>query len=186
MYKFAWKLKKDFLRVLPDKLRMAIQEETCDTVKKIWLDFHKIYQTISKDNPTEHDIEHSHQQAKDWINLFLLLNGKRKGYNRTRLTPYMHILVYHVPVFLKQYSTLKVFTGQGVEKKNDVARSVVMRKSNKWDSARDVLMSDSRQMELGYHERMKRPYRKAQGQYWETEIFESRRQKRNKDDNTNR
>ena len=108
---------KRFLRVLPDKLRMPIQEETCDTVKKIWSDFHKIYQTISKENPTEHDIEHSHQQAKDCINLFLSLNGKRKGYNKTRVTPYMHILVYHVPVFLKQYSTLKVFTGQGVEKK---------------------------------------------------------------------
>ena len=109
--------KKILLRLLPDKLRMAIQEETSDIVKKIWLDFHEIYQTISKDNPTEHDIENSHRQAKAWINLFLSLNGKRKGYNKTRVTPYMHILVYHVPVFLKQYSTLKVFTGLGVEKK---------------------------------------------------------------------
>ena len=96
----------------------------------------------------------------------------------------MHILVYHVPVFLKQYHTLKVFTGQGVEKKNDVARSVVMRRSKKWDSTRDVLMSDSRQMELGCHERVKRPYKKAKGQYWETEIFKSRQQKRNKDGTT--
>ena len=31
--------KKILLCVLPDKLSMAIQEETCDTVKKIWLDF---------------------------------------------------------------------------------------------------------------------------------------------------
>ena len=48
-------------------------------------------------------------------------------------------MVYHVPRLLNCYKTDKIFSGQGVEKNNDVARSTVMRKSNKWDTTSDVL-----------------------------------------------
>ena len=108
--------KKILLRVLPEKLRMIIQEETCDTVISIWENFSKLYQTITKDNPTVEDIQNYFDNAKAWIELFLSLSGKRKGYSRTRVTPYMHIMVYHVPHFLDLYKTVKMFTGQGVEK----------------------------------------------------------------------
>jgi hypothetical protein len=40
--------KKILLHVLPGKLRMAIQEETCDTVIKLWSDFNELYKIISK------------------------------------------------------------------------------------------------------------------------------------------
>jgi hypothetical protein len=50
----------------------------------------------------------------------------------------MHAMVYHVPNFLKMFKSVKLFTGQGVEKNNDVARSTVLRKSNKWDGPADV------------------------------------------------
>ena len=43
----------------------------------------------------------------------------------------MHALVYHVPLFMKKYTSVKPFTGQGVEKNNDMARNVVLHKSNK-------------------------------------------------------
>ena len=35
-----------------------------------------------------------------------------------------------------------IFTVQGVEKNNDVARAIILRKSNKWDSAGDVLRQE--------------------------------------------
>lgn len=51
----------------------------------------------------------------------------------------MHAMVYHLPKCLETYKTVKLFSGQGVEKNNDVARSIVLRKSNNWDAAADVL-----------------------------------------------
>lgn len=60
----------------------------------------------------------------------------------------MHILVAHVPHFLKLYKSIKVFTGQGVEENNDVARAIVLRKSNKWNPTADILKVENRQWKL--------------------------------------
>jgi hypothetical protein len=40
---------------------------------------------------------------------------------KANVTPYIHILCYHLPFFLET-SGVKRFTGQGVEKTNDVLR----------------------------------------------------------------
>lgn len=48
----------------------------------------------------------------------------------------MHTIPYHVPIIIKKCSTMKQFTGQGVEKNNDDAKKVFFQKSNKWDAAR--------------------------------------------------
>ena len=61
------------------------------------------------------------------------------SYRKADVTPCMHALVYHVPLFMKKYKSVKPFTGQGVEKNNDMARNVVLHKSNKRNPAADVL-----------------------------------------------
>ena len=50
----------------------------------------------------------------------------------------MH-MVTHIPKFFELHKSVKIFTGQEVEKNNDVALAIILRKSNKWDSAGDVL-----------------------------------------------
>ena len=40
-------------------------------------------------------------------------------YQSKNVTPYMHIMVMHVPEFLIQYKNLVIFTQQGMEKLND-------------------------------------------------------------------
>jgi hypothetical protein len=86
----------------------------------------------------------------------------------------MHALVYHVPVFMKKYRSVKFFTGQGVEK-NNVARSVVLRKSNNKNPASDVLQLEFRQCELCGSKQTKRSYNKKDNNYWEVEIKNKRR-----------
>jgi hypothetical protein len=56
--------------------------------------------------------------ARAWINLFTSLRRTsiNSGYKRAAVTPYMHSFVYHVPRFMQLYQSVKVFTGQGVEK----------------------------------------------------------------------
>ena len=71
-----------------------------------------------------------------------------------------------------------IFTGQGVEKNNDVARARILRKSNKWDSAGDVLRQEQRQWELKEHEREVRNYTKRKESYWDVEIKENRKKAR--------
>ena len=54
--------------------------------------------------------------AKAWIDLFSSLREVCRGYSRPRLTPYMHLLPYHIFLFVQQHGCLKKYTGQGVEK----------------------------------------------------------------------
>ena len=156
---------------------MAIQEDSADIVIKIWQDVNELYQIITQVNPTTQDIQDYFVKAKNWVQLFLSLVGKCKGYDRARVTPYMHAMVYHIPKFLTNYQTVKVFTGQGV-----ALRSTVLRKSSKWDATSDVLRLESREWQLRQHERNKRQYEKSNINYWTKDILQARQQKRNKVD----
>ena len=52
-------------------------------------------------------------KAKEWIKLYLSLSNKLLGYANKDITPYMHIMVFHVPRIIKRYGNLKQFSGQG-------------------------------------------------------------------------
>lgn len=52
-------------------------------------------------------------KAKKWIRLYLSLSEKQLGYANKDITPYMHIMVFHIPYFMAKYRTLKQFSGQG-------------------------------------------------------------------------
>ncbi|CAB3982422.1 Hypothetical predicted protein [Paramuricea clavata] len=121
-----------------------------------------------------------HGKTKEWINLFISLRDKMNGYKKANITPYMHIMVYHIPKFFELYKTVKVFTGQGVERNNDVARNIVLHKSNKFDSTGDILKLESRQWELKNQERSKRTYEKRNDHYWEHELHLARKDKSRK------
>lgn len=90
----------------------------------------------------------------------------------------MHLIPYHIPFFIKSHGSFKKFSGQGVEKNNDDAKRVMFHKSNKWDAARDILLTESRQWDLQHHERQKGSYTKRKLDYWETEISAKRKQLR--------
>ena len=102
-------------------------------MKNIWVKCCIVYAIITSEKPSEEMIANLFEKAQDWINLFHSLRDKSIGYKRANITPYMHAMTYHVPTFLASYKSVKIFTGQGVEKNNDVARTVVLRKSNKWN-----------------------------------------------------
>ena len=98
--------------------------------------------------------------------------AKGMGFKRNRIIPYMHIMVKHIPSFFELHKSVKIFTGQGVEKK-DMAHEIVLRKSNKGDSAGDVLRQERRQWELKRHEREVQNYTKRKESYWDVEIKEA-------------
>lgn len=51
------------------------------------------------------------------------------------------MLVHHVPRQLSDDNGVKIFTGQGVEKTNDVVRAIYHRNCNKHDACKDSLLA---------------------------------------------
>ena len=98
--------------------------------------------------------------------------------------PYMDSMAYHLPKLLETYKTVKLFSGQGVEK-NNVAKSIVLKKSNNWDAAADSLKLESRQWDLREKEHMKRTNTKRNSEYWEHELEEERTDIKHRDDMEN-
>ena len=174
--------KKKLLSELPSKFHEFLNPNTCETVKQIWAHFKDLYDTISDFNLSSTAADTIFLQGKAWVDLFCSLKGVRPGYTRPRVTPYMHILTYHVPFFVKRHGCLKKFTGQGVEKNNDDAKRVLFHKSNKWDAAKDILCTESRQWDLKDQERKKGQYTKRKLEYWSNEISESTKKRRRAQD----
>lgn len=175
--------KKKLLHDLPDKLNAnaeVIHPNTCETIVKLWKSFKDLYDIITDLTPSGEQIAKYFNQAKVWINLFVSLRDKRQGYRRANVTPYMHAMVFHIPTFLTKYGTVKMFSGQGVEKNNDVARNTVLRKSTKWNAPADILLLEQRQYQLRENERTKRSYQKRNLEYWNDELKDIRREKRQK------
>ncbi|CAB3999312.1 Hypothetical predicted protein [Paramuricea clavata] len=165
--------KKVLLQKLPGKLDQCLRPDTVLSIVKLWCDFSSLYTRLRDWKP---DISPADflEKAKEWVNQFTSLAGQREGYEHSRITPYMHIMVAHIPWFLQMCKTVKMFTGQGVEKNNDVARSIVLRKSQHYDSVGDVLKHEARQWTHRGAERDTRRYVKCNANYWEMIIFEKR------------
>jgi len=109
--------KKNLLSNFPEKHDACVHKDTSQTVIQIWNDFHELYNIITSKNPSPDTVDQKYfLKAKNWINLFTALKDKRLGYKRADATPYMHPLVYHIPIFLKNCKSIKLFTGQRVEK----------------------------------------------------------------------
>ena len=111
------------LNGLPSKLGEVLCPDTCETVKQIWTDIECLY-NISDFNLSKTAANAIFVQPKAWVELFCSL----KGITRSRVTPYMHTLVYDIPFFVKMHGCFKQFTGQGVEKNNDEAKRGTVQK----------------------------------------------------------
>ena len=78
---------------------------------------------------------------------------------------YIHLLVYHIPRFLCDGDGIKRFTGQGVEKTNDVVRSIYHKKCNKHDACKDSLLALKRLDQLNEYEKKPNAYTKQGDTY---------------------
>src|SRR5436190_11191712 len=94
-------------------------------IRELWNQFHQIYLNLKSKsyNPQQFQFE-----AEDWLQLFLTPNRvvpnsthiKKGLYNPSAITPYMHVLVYHISEFMEKHQRfgMKAFSCAPVEKKN--------------------------------------------------------------------
>ena len=83
-----------------------------------------------------------------------------------------HYSCTHSKLF-ELHKSVKIFTGQGVDKNNDVACAISLRQSNKWDSAGDVLRQEQCRWELKELDLEVHSYTKHKESYWDVEIREN-------------
>ena len=99
-------------------------------IEKLWRDFYNLYCTIKSVNLTTESIAQFSYDARRWVQEFArplkkMTNGQiiQEGlYQRTDVSPYMHVFAFHVPLFMRELHQqnlyLKWFTTSSVEKKN--------------------------------------------------------------------
>lgn len=171
-------MKKLLLSELPGKLNQEmIHEDSRTQVVLLWKEFDHLYSYIRKIDP---DPNVSFEMAKAWVELFLSLGSKRDGYQKAKVTPYVHILVYHVPCTIMRFGNIIQFSGQGLEKLNDNVRKLHLRKSNRWDGTKEALLACKR---IEYCRdnnfvREKRTYNKVDETWWGHGLREARAEKR--------
>ena len=81
------------------------------------------------------------------------------------------------PRFLKDDRSVKQFTGQGIEKINDVVRAIYHSKSNRHDACKEAVQALKRIDNLQNFERVPHKYTKNNTEYWTKEIYEQRRKR---------
>lgn len=150
------------MKFLPEQLANSTILDTSNKTKviELWVAFGKLYSTLSEWNPPLDKIEFFFEESKKWINEFLDLGRSLEGYDSKCITPYMHILVYHVPQLMKMYGGIKQFTGQGVEKTNDDIKLIYHRKTNKHAATSEALRVRYRKYLYRKCSRIKRKYNK--------------------------
>ena len=111
--------------------------------------------------------------ANDWVKLFISLEGKRKGYEKKRVTSYMHCLVYYMPFLSSLHLGLMMlrFSGQGMDKANYIAKSIHHQHSNKIDACANILKGSMRRLQLKHMQRESREYSKRNLVYWHEDVF---------------
>uniref|UniRef100_A0A1X7V615 Uncharacterized protein n=1 Tax=Amphimedon queenslandica TaxID=400682 RepID=A0A1X7V615_AMPQE len=85
------------------------------------------------------------QQAKQWVQMFMSI--KSYGHQCSKVTPYMHLMVYHIPQLMKAQSNVHRFSKQGLGKNNDcVDRNYFS--SNNLDPPKEILVTDAEYINL--------------------------------------
>ena len=93
-------------------------------VQQIWSQFFNLVETLRADSVAEEEIKKFELDAKSWLQCFLSI------YQTKNVTPYMHLMVSHLPEFLRIHGSISMFTQQGLEKLNDVYTQFFFRGSN--------------------------------------------------------
>ena len=90
------------------------QLKNADKIQQLWSDFKTIYDILWSDNKmNEMEIKDFTKRASDWVTLFTSV------YQTKHVTPYIHVLVAHLPTIMKDHGNVWMFSQQGLEKLND-------------------------------------------------------------------
>jgi len=118
----------------PEKLKLFKHIEIPDLfpklsngqkVQQLWKNLQNIYETLwLPKNFNKAEIKEFAKTAKKWVRDFTDI------YQSRHITPYMHVLWAHTPMFLEKFGSLAIFSQQGLEKLNDEITKAYFKSTN--------------------------------------------------------
>ena len=117
------------------------------TIQSIWKKFYDIYKKIQSSKPVS-STQDLRSLLTSWISLFTSI------YQTKNVTPYIHVLITHIPEFLDMYGTIVAFSQQGLEKLNDEVTQDYFRSTNHRDgeAQKQLLLKLNRLEEMTYND----------------------------------
>ncbi|CAG8810495.1 14613_t:CDS:2, partial [Gigaspora margarita] len=125
-WKYTSLMGDDKLKILQNfDFTVIFSLQRATLIRKLWDGFYYLYDDLHNSNITGKDF---HQKARSWLQLFLTRSqgsinspGFVQGlYRPTDVTPYIHVLVYHVSEFIDIHKNVAFnsFSCSAIEKKN--------------------------------------------------------------------
>jgi hypothetical protein len=74
-----------------------------EKVIAVWKSFETIYSILNSWSPSKLEVDSFFELARKWVLDFRSLSEHLEGYDSKSITPYIHVMVYHVPKMLKTY-----------------------------------------------------------------------------------
>ena len=102
-----------------------------DRIQLLWENFYKTYNYCKSENVESALVK---TKTKEWLTDFL------KIYHKKHVTPYMHVLVNHVHQIFERNDNLHFFSGQGLEKLNDLSTQEYFCSTNKHEDFMEQML----------------------------------------------
>lgn len=116
---------------------------SCHAVQNLWKEFMEIHKKLRSHTALkDEEVDEFKCKVEDWLKNFLSV------YQTKNVTPYIHLLVCHIPEFLKRYGTIASFSQQGVERLNDLITKDYFRSTNHRDALMQIMLKLNRLEEL--------------------------------------
>ena len=115
--------------------------ENIESINSLWVDYWNIDELLRSN--TEYTAESLKEKTSAFLNRF-------KSLYVSKITPYIHTLIFHIPEVYEKYGNLNFFSAQGLEKLNDLSTYQYFSSTNKsGEFIKQMLQKDFRLATLG-------------------------------------
>ena len=90
-------------------------------ISRIFYEFSQIMKIVKKSSQ-DIDMAALNDKLRNWLRYFTQVQDK--------ITPYIHVFIYHLPFFIQKFNCLNLFSMQGLEKTNHIAKIFFHRQTN--------------------------------------------------------
>ena len=104
----------------------------------VWLGFYDLYKKITEYGKNPNSISSIKLGLKMWLEDYLFIN-KKENYSE-KLSPYIHLFIFHYCEMLEIHGNIHMFATQPNEKLNDFCTKYYQNCSNKQNSDKKYLL----------------------------------------------
>lgn len=123
------------------KCRKEIKEDNeLLTLNFVFSEFYKIYKELKIDYEDKFIKQRLINQLKDWLKNFIIISPE--------ITPYIHILTFHVPDMIEKFGCLRNYSMQGLEKFNHISKINYFKQTDHRNAFHKILIKKINRLEL--------------------------------------